>query len=41
MSDDYRITDTVSRETAEMLQETDATLAWGDEQVFVLEDTDE
>jgi hypothetical protein len=41
MSNDYHITDTVSRETAEMLQETDATLAWGDEQVFVLEAKDE
>lgn len=37
MSDEYHVVDTVSRETAEMLQETDATLAWGDEQVYVLE----
>jgi len=38
MSDDYHVVDTVSRETAEMLQQTDATLAWGDEQVYVLEE---
>jgi hypothetical protein len=41
MSDEYRVVDTVSRETAELLQETDATLAWGDEKVFVLEDKNE
>lgn len=33
----YTITDKVTRETGELLEETDADLAWGDEAVFVLE----
>jgi len=41
MSNEYRVVDTVGRETAELLQETAATLAWADEQVFVLESKDE
>lgn len=37
MSKDFRVVDVVTRATAERLQATDATLAWDDEQVFVLE----
>lgn len=33
----FDIVDTVERETAELLEDTDATLAYGDDTVFVLE----
>jgi len=33
----FDIVDTVERETAELLEDTDAILAYGDETVFVLE----
>lgn len=36
-SESYRIVDRVTRETAELLEGTDAILAWGDEDVYVLE----
>jgi hypothetical protein len=40
MSDEsaiYDVVDTVERETAEMLEDTDAVLAYGEERVYVLE----
>jgi len=33
----FDIIDTVERETAELLEDTDATLAYGEERVYVLE----
>lgn len=41
MSEDFRIVDRVTRETAAHLQATDAVLAWGDDAVYVLEERDE
>lgn len=40
MSDVYDVVDVVERETAEHLEDTDAVLAYGDEQVYVLEPRD-
>lgn len=37
MADAYDIVDKVSRETAELLEDTDATLAYGEDAVYVLE----
>jgi hypothetical protein len=34
----FDIIDTVERETAELLEDTDATLAYGEERVYVLEE---
>lgn len=41
MSETYDVVDVVERETAELLEGTDAVLAYGDEQVFVLEPRDD
>jgi len=41
MADEYQIVDRVERDTAELLSGTDAILAWGDEDVFVLEPRDD
>lgn len=37
----YQIIDKVTRETGELLENTDADLAWGDEGVYVLEPVEE
>ena len=41
MSTQYRVVDRVERETAELLAETDATLAHADDETFVLEEMDD
>lgn len=37
MSETFEVVDVVERETAEHLEETDAILAYGEDQVYVLE----
>lgn len=37
MSETYDVVDVVERETAELLEDTDAVLAYGEDNVFVLE----
>lgn len=37
----YDIVDKVTRETGQMLKQTDADLAWGDDEVYVLEEQED
>jgi hypothetical protein len=41
MSTQYRVVDRVERETAAMLEQTDAVLAHDDDSTYVLEEVDE